>query len=559
MASSGWGTRTPGPATGPLIGQTTYAFGQGATVYRRAVTTATKVDGAATVRLSEVLAAVSLASDVGHDQPLEKSLRNAVVATRLGMEIGLGRADLSDAYYVALLRSMGCTANAHEAAALMGDDRAFAGLIQVLDAGDPLGWARGAAEHVASWAPALAATRTTAWFVAEGRKAGLEAGRSACEVATTLARRLGLSAGVQLGLDQVYERWDGRGSPARARGEELCMAARMAHLVDVVEIFDRAGGPAAAREVARLRSGCHFDPALVAVFDRVADEVLGDLDGVDMLALALDIEPGPVPRCPRGELAGLAETIADFADLKSPWTLGHSPRVAALATQAVPGEDQETMRLAALLHDLGRVAVPNGIWDKAGTLGSAERERVRLHSYYSERILARTPVFADVARLAGSHHERPDGSGYHHGRDGDGLTAQMRVLACADAYAAMTANRPHRPALLAEQAAAQLRAEAADGRLCGEATEAVLAAAGHERAPREGAPCGLTEREVEVLCLLARGLTNKQIADQLVVSPRTVGHHVAHVYDKIDRRTRAGAAMFAVEHAIIRSGAPRAG
>ena len=496
--------------------------------------------------------ALSLASDVGHDQPLEKSLRNAVVATRLGMEIGLGREDLSDAYYVALLRSMGCTANAHESAALMGgDDRAFAGLIQILDVGDPLAWARGMSDRVAAGAPALAGERTSKWFMQQGLKVGRDAGRSACEVATALARRLGLSDGVQLGLDQVYERWDGYGSPAGLKGEQLCMAARVAHLVDVVEIVDRAGGPSAAGEVARMRSGRHFDPALAEAFGRVADELLGGLDGVDMLEVALEIEPGPVPRCPRDELPRLAAAIADFADLKSPWTLGHSSRVAELAAEAVELGEQETMRLAALLHDLGRVAVPNGIWDKPGSLGGGERERVRLHTYYTERILARTPVFAGVARLAGSHHERPDGTGYHCALRAESLSAPMRVLACADAYVAMTADRPHRPAMSAEQAAGELRAEARDGRLCSEATEAVLEAAGHARAPREAPPCGLTEREVEVLCLLARGLTNKQIAAELVVSPRTVGHHVAHVYDKIDRRTRAGAAMFAVEHSII--------
>lgn len=521
--------------------------------------TAVQPERSATVRLSEVLAAVSLASDVGHDQPLEKSLRNAVIAARLGMEIGLRREELSDAYYVALLRSMGCTANAHEGAALMGDDRAFAGLIQVLDVGDPLGWARGASEKVAGWAPELAVARTPEWFIAEGLKAGAQAGRSACEVATTLARRLGLSAGVQLGLDQVYERWDGHGAPAGISGEDLCLAARMAHLVDVVEIFDRAGGPPAAREVARLRAGRHFDPELAAAFDRFADDVLGGLDGADMLEVALDVEPGPVPRCPRSELDGLAAAIADFADLKSPWTLGHSPRVAQLAAAARPEDEQETMRLAALLHDLGRVAVPNGIWDKPGALGGGERERVRLHTYYSERILARTPVFARIARLAGSHHERPDGSGYHRGVDGEALSAQMRVLASADAYVAMTSDRPHRAALHPDEAAGQLRAEARDGRLCADAVEAVLGAAGHERAPRAATPGGLTEREVEVLCLLARGLTNKQIAAELVVSPRTVGHHIVHVYDKIDRRTRAGAALFAAEHGIVGAPPTRAG
>jgi HD-GYP domain-containing protein (c-di-GMP phosphodiesterase class II) len=505
----------------------------------------------ATIRLSEVLAAVSLASDVGHDQPLEKSLRNAVVATRLGMAMGLGRDDLSDTYYVALLRSMGCTANAHESAAMFGgDDRAIAGLIQTLDAGDPAAMARGLAQqmHAASPdAPAL----PPQWFREEGRRAGVEAGRSACEVATMLARRLRLSAGVQAGLDQVYERWDGRGAPNRRQGEELCIAARIAHFADVIEIFDRAGGEAAARHVAGERSGRHFDPLVVATFERHADEVLGGLDGADMLELALAVEPGPVPLVRRPELVDLAAAIADFADLKSPWTLGHSTAVADLCAAAADPGASEDLRLAGLLHDLGRVAVPNGIWDRAGTLGTGQRERVRIHSYYTERILARTPAFARLATLAGSHHERVDGSGYHRGVAGDALDVEMRVLACADVYVALTSDRPHRPAVAAEQAAAELRTEARSGGLCTEATEDVLAAAGHEPAPPSAPPCDLTEREVEVLGLVARGLTNKQIAATLFVSPRTVGHHVAHVYDKIDRRTRAGAAMFAVEHRLL--------
>jgi HD-GYP domain-containing protein (c-di-GMP phosphodiesterase class II) len=508
-------------------------------------------DQPATIRLSEVLAAVSLASDVGHDQPLEKSLRNAIVATRLGLAMGLGRDDLSDTYYVALLRSMGCTANAHESAALFGgDDRAIAGLVQTVDTGDAAAWASGLARQVRESDPDAPA-RPTRWFLEEGRRAGFEAGRSACEVATMLARRLRLSAGVQAGLDQVYERWDGRGAPNRRSGEELCIAARIAHFADVIEIFDRAGGQAAAHHVAGQRSGRHFDPSIVATFERHADDVLGGLDGADMLELAMAVEPGPVPLVRRPELVDLAAAIADFADLKSPWTLGHSAAVAELCAEAAEPAASEDLRLAGLLHDLGRVAVPNGIWDRPGALGTGQRERVRIHSYYTERILARTPAFARLATLAGSHHERVDGSGYHRGVAGDALDGEMRVLAAADVYVALISDRPHRPAIAPERAAAELRSEARTGALCAEATEDVLAAAGHEPAPPAAPPCDLTEREVEVLGLVARGLTNKQIAAQLFVSPRTVGHHVAHVYAKIDRRTRAGAAMFAVEHRLL--------
>ena len=389
-------------------------------------------------------------------------------------------------------------------------------------------------------------------FCRSGGVEGRNAGASACEVSTALARRLGLPAEVQAGLDQVYERWDGHG-PGSIGGEALCVSARIAHVVDIVEIADRAGGVAAARELIRRRTGSHFDPEIAGVFDRCAEELLGGLDDVDVMQAALDAEPTPQPRCPRAELEGLARAIADFADLKSPWTLGHSPAVAELAAGAARDDEaRETLMLAGLLHDLGRVAVPNGIWDKPKPLVAAQWERVRLHTYYTERILARTPVFAGLATLAGAHHERLDGSGYHRGVGGDALSEEMRLLAVADAYVAMTNERPHRTAMTGEAAAAALRAEVDAGRLCGHAVAAVLEAAGLERAPAPAAaPCGLTEREVEVLGLLAHGMTNKQIAGRLFLSAKTVQHHVAHIYDKIDRRTRAGAAMFAMEHRLV--------
>ncbi len=505
-----------------------------------------------TVRLAEVLAAVSLASDVGHDQPLEKSLRNAVIAVRFGDELGLAGRELSAVYYVALLRSMGCTGNSHEAALLFGgDDLGFLGVVQEMAGGDPREFVQGLATHVATTAPALAATRDERWFRTSGPLEARNAGASACEVSTTLARRLGLPAEVQAGLDQVYERWDGRG-PGGVGGEALCLAARVSHVVDVVEIADRAGGVPAARELIRRRTGSHFDPELANVFHRRADELLSGLDDADMLVAALDAEPTPQPRCERSELVGLARAIADFADLKSPWTLGHSPAVAELAAAAAARDDErETLLLAGLLHDLGRVAVPNGIWDKPKALVGAQWERVRLHTYYTERILSRTPVFAGLAGIAGAHHERLDGTGYHRGVGEDSLSEPMRLLAVADAYVAMTNDRPHRAALTAEAAAAELCAAVDAGHLCGHAVSAVLEAAGLERAPAPAAPCGLSEREVEVLGLLAHGMTNKEIAGKLFLSAKTVQHHVAHIYDKIDRRTRAGAAMFAMEHRLV--------
>lgn len=507
------------------------------------------------MRLADALTAVSLGTDAGKGAPLEKSLRTAVIATRLGVVAGLREPTLAHVYYVALLRSLGCTAYAPETAALLGgDDVAFHGLWDRLDPGHPGELLRDVVTGMGAWAGPAVRARSVARFLTVGRRVAPVAGRSACEVSMALAGRLGLAPEVTAGLVDVYERWDGRGIPDGTAGERLSLAARVTHVADQAEIAHRAGGSAAARAMALRRAGGHFDPALAAVFARSADEILAGLDGEDMLVAALDAEPEPHASFPRGELDRVARAFADFADLKSPWMHGHSPAVAELAAAASAEEDRSAVGLAGLLHDLGRVSVPNGIWDRPEALTTAQWERARLHPHYTERILARTAAFSDLAPLAACCHERLDGSGYHRGLPDAALTTQMRTLAAADAYRAMTAERAHRPARSRDDAAAQLRADAAAGRLCRDAVEAVLEAAGHPLAPPPPRPADLTEREVEVLVLLARGLTNKQIAQRLVVSPRTVQHHVAHVYSKIDRRTRAGAAMFAMEHRLVGPG-----
>jgi HD-GYP domain-containing protein (c-di-GMP phosphodiesterase class II) len=504
------------------------------------------------MRLAAALAGLSLATDVGNGFPLEKSLRDAIVASRLGEELGLPRAVRSDAFYTALLLSIGCTANSHENAALLGgDDIAFEHLWHQLDPGHTGEFLRDVVTRMGAWAPPAVRARTVVRFLRVASSAGPAAGRSACEVSESLARRIGLSEGVVSALGDAYERFDGRGIPKGTAGGALQLPARVAHVAGMVELAHRSGGVAAARAIAMRRRGGHLDPELVDAFLPAADDVLAGLDEVDALEAALAAEPPPHARLAAGSVEPVARALADFADLKCPWTLGHSPAVADLAARAAPSGGHEPLRLAALVHDVGRVSVPNGIWDKPGPLGAGERDRMRLHAYYTERILSRTPAYAHVSALAAAHHERLDGSGYHRGLPGAALDPPARVLAAADAYAAMTADRPHRRALEPERAAREARAEAAAGRLCRDAVEAVLAAAGH-RARRPERPAGLSDREVEVLRLLARGLTNKGIAAELVVSPRTVQHHVAHIYEKIDRRTRAGAALFAVEHDLIR-------
>jgi HD-GYP domain-containing protein (c-di-GMP phosphodiesterase class II) len=273
----------------------------------------------------------------------------------------------------------------------------------------------------------------------------------------------------------------------------------------------------------------------------------------------LEAEPAPVEHIDAADLDRVARCFADMADLKSPYTIGHSTEVAAFAEAAarrlgLPEDDVVTLRRAALLHDLGRVGVSSGIWDREGSLTRSEWEQIRLHPYHTERILSCSPTLAPLGWIAGLHHERLDGSGYHHGVSAPALPISARILAAADTFQTATQNRPHRPARTTEQAAEHLAAEATAGRLDPDCVAALIEAAGQPRPRlRRDWPAGLSEREVEVLRLLAHGLSNAQIADRLVVSRRTAEHHVQHIYIKIGHSTRAAATLFAMEHDLVRS------
>jgi HD-GYP domain-containing protein (c-di-GMP phosphodiesterase class II) len=202
------------------------------------------------------------------------------------------------------------------------------------------------------------------------------------------------------------------------------------------------------------------------------------------------------------------------------------------------------------VHDLGRVAVQPRIWLKQGPLTADEWEQVRLHPYHTERVLSRSPFLSALAPVAGAHHERLDGSGYHRGASAAELTLLARILAAADAYHAMTEPRPHRLAIPPEQAAEELAREAGAGRLDPDAVTAVVETAG-QRAPRLERAAGLTEREAEVVGMLARGLQTKQVARALGISVKTADRHIQNAYRKIGVSTRAAATLFAMEHGLV--------
>ena len=292
------------------------------------------------------------------------------------------------------------------------------------------------------------------------------------------------------------------------------------------------------------------DPGVVDAFSALGGWTAeADWDAV------LEDEPKPEQRATDLDL--VLEVMADFADLKSSWTRGHSRRVSRLASSAAEKaglgiEEVETIRRCGLIHDLGRVGVENGIWDKAGPLSVDEWEKVRLHTYLTERILSRCVALRPLAETASRHHERLDGSGYHRQLTGLQLTSADQILAAADMWDALTTDRPHRVASGIEDAADTMHRATKDGQLNAEAMSHVLAVAGARTVSVSGSrPTGLTDREVEVLRLITKELTNKQMAQELFISPKTVGRHVENIYAKIGVSTRAGAAIYAMEHGLI--------
>lgn len=507
------------------------------------------------LRLAEPLAALSLVTDLAMGVPAEDAMRAAVLSVRLARHAGLPEPQLADVWWTALLRDVGCTAAAHEIAALVGgDDVAMREEATRADFASPRD-AMALVARLTEGDPLLRKVRVAASMMLRGSRQGRRAVAATCEVGSRLAGRLGLAPGVVAALEALVERWDGKGDPRGLAGDQIPVVARCVQVASLGLAFHHLGGAEAAAEVARRRAGSSLDPSLAGVFAREGANLLAALDEEDAWTAALDAEPPPRATIPESRIDGLAETFADLADLKSPYLQGHSRGVAALAAEAVRllGLDAErvvALRRAALLHDLGRVGVPNGIWDRPGPLREPDWERVRLHAYHSERILARSEALAPLARLAGSHHERQDGSGYHRGVGGGAVPLEARVLAASDAYRAMNEPRPHRPAMAPGEAARTLSEEAGAGRYDPEAVRAVLEAAG-QAAPRIPRPAGLTDREVEVLRLAARGFSTKQVARRLGISPKTAGNHLQHVYAKLEVSTRAGASLFAMEHGLL--------
>ena len=510
------------------------------------------------VRLAELVAALSLGIDLGFGQPMEHVLRQCMIALRLAECVGLGEEERSVVYYTALLINVGCHSDAHEQAKWFGDDITLKSGKYDHELGSMSG-VLATLRMVGSGNPPLHRFRVGVEFAVSGRHDldGMIAQHAA--LARRLAEELGLSIGVQEAVGAAYEQWDAKGWPGDLAGGEIPVASRLAQIGEFVEVAHRIGGTGAAIALAEKRAGSQFDPTLAVALCANAEMILEDLDAGHTWDAVIGAEPALGVLLSEAEFDRALLAIADFVDLKSPYTLGHARAVSELAAEAgkklaLGNEEVEILRRAGLANGLGRLGVSNAIWDKRGALGAGEWERVRMHPYLTERMLHQSTALAPLGAIAVQHRERLDGSGYPRGLSGGAISMPARVLGAADAYQSMCEPRPHRDALLPEVAAKELRAEVKAGRMDGDVVEALLGAAGHRVARRREGPAGLTAREVDVLRLASRGLSSKEVAARLVISPKTARNHIEHIYVKIGASNRTEASLFAMQHGLIPDG-----
>ena len=506
------------------------------------------------VRGAELVGALCLATDLGMGFPFEHGLHSTLIAMRLADRLGVDRATTVDTYFACLLAHAGCTTDAHLTPEIFGSSlttnaqahlygsgrEVLTALLRTLPDADSSGFRR--AGQVVRRFPRMVREQRPHFT-------------AACEVATMLGTALGLPDSAAALSMYMFERWDGHGPLRRARGDEIPPAMRIVSVATDAAFQRLVGGDEHAARVVRDRADHAFDPAVAMCLADHAGEILALDDHGSAWDEALACEPRPWLLLAGDALDRGLGAMGNFADLLSPYLAGHSTGVAELAEAAarrcgLEADRVLAVRRAALVHDVGRVAVHPSIWHKPGPLTADELEQVRLHPYHSGRVLAPSAFLGPLAPTACAHHERLDGSGYHRAVTGQDLPLPARLLAAADSYRAMTEPRPHRPAIEPETAVQLLGDEASAGRLDAQAVTAVAEAAG-KPAPRITRPAGLTEREVEVVRLLARGLQTKQVAGALGISAKTADRHIQNAYRKTGVSTRAAATLFAMEHGLL--------
>ena len=407
------------------------------------------------LKLCELIGALSHALDMTEGQPKGHCVRCAFIGMSVAHELGLDSRQQWELYYTLLLKDLGCSSNAARICELyLTDDLRFKRDFKLVDGSLPQ-VVRFVLTHTGLKSGLADRFRATLDIFQHGGDISRELIQTRCQRGADIARQLRFGEAVAAGIHALDEHWDGSGKPDGLRGEAIPLYARMALLAQVVDVFHTSGGEAAALSEVRLRSGQWFDPALVAAFERMA--AAGDfwerLAAGDLAAHVHALEPArhSVP-LDDDYLDEIAQAFGQIIDAKSPYTAGHSARVALytdlIAEQlGLTPERRRWLRRGALLHDMGKLGVSNAVLDKPGQLDAAEWEAVRMHAAYTEQILSGIAPFAELARIAGSHHEKLDGTGYPRGLSAPDIALETRIITTADIFDAISADRPYRAAV----------------------------------------------------------------------------------------------------------------
>jgi putative nucleotidyltransferase with HDIG domain len=408
--------------------------------------------------LSNIISALSFALDLTEGQPLGHAVRTCVIGTRLGSKLGLSPQEIADLYYALLLKDSGCSNNAARISQILGsDDRRAKRDMRSTD------WSRMSGESFAYLRRNLMPERSlfhraaaVMKMLVQGKKQTAELFSLKCERGAGIARQLGFSEQTATAIYSMDEHWDGSGYPHGLKRDRIPSISRIINLAQTLDLFVSIHGVPIAFEVVRRRSGSWFDPELVGILSELEnDGVFWERLQSDGRAreLAIELEP-PKDLVPANHtsLDDICNAFAEVVDAKSPYTFQHSTRVAdtsaAVANRlGLPQETIVMIRRAALLHDIGKLSIPNTILDKPASLTPREWEIVRLHPYYTQRVLEKIDGFQELAFVASTHHERLDGSGYFRNLVGEHLPLPCRVVAMADVFDALSSSRPYRDGL----------------------------------------------------------------------------------------------------------------
>ena len=505
------------------------------------------------VRRADFLMTLAYATDLATGHSRDFALRSCVLGMRFADVAGLDQDTCRRIYHQALLRYIGCNADTHLLAAHWGDEITLRRELHHIDMGNRAEFVEllvRALKRKFAGAPPEELEEAVTRGLAEGPQVNIPILSGHCEVAQRIAERIGLPEDIRESLGQIYERWDGKGMPRGLSGNAVKFPVRVVTMAqDAIALNDHHGF-AIMKEMIAKRAGGGYEPELVDIFLTNAEKLLAGLDGPVDRETILALEPLPHSMLDEKACDEAYLAIADMIDMRMPFTFGHSRAV------GLPASDIRDVRRAAYTHDIGELTVPVSTWMRAGRLTERETDEARLHPYHGERALASLGVDGKaVASLVQRHHERLDGSGYHRNSRGPDLSPAARILAAAEAFQTAREARPYRPAMSDAVAASKLRAVVKEGKLCYDAVEAVLKAAGQPaRRASSARLAGLTPREIEVLSLIAAGDTAKEAARKLDIAPKTADNHIQSLYSKIGVTTRAGAALFAFEQGLVQHG-----